>query len=105
MSDASSGKIYSQITQKITKEFGKELNLLKIRDDSSKHSGHAAMKGLETKETHFHVTVVSEKFEGIRLVKRHQIIYDLLTDELKNGVHALQLITKTPKEYEELGDI
>jgi BolA-like protein 1 len=42
--------------------------------------------------------VVSEEFKGKNLVKRHQLIYGLLADELKNGLHALSLSTKTPEE-------
>lgn len=44
------------------------------------------------------VEVVSADFEGKRLVQRHQIVYKLLDDEIKAGVHALSMDTKTPKE-------
>ncbi|ORZ37858.1 bola-like protein-domain-containing protein [Catenaria anguillulae PL171] len=73
---------------------------LEILDDSSKHAGHAAMKGLNAVETHFRVTIVSEAFKGKTLIQRHRMIYDMLGDELRAGLHALQLKTKTPEEYE-----
>lgn len=44
------------------------------------------------------VEIVSQEFEGKRLVQRHQIMYRLLDDEIKAGVHALSMDTKTPKE-------
>jgi BolA protein len=44
------------------------------------------------------VEVVSQAFEGKRLVQRHQLMYRLLDDELKAGVHALSMETKTPQE-------
>lgn len=44
------------------------------------------------------VVVVSGEFEGKRLVQRHQIMYRLLDDEIKAGVHALSMDTKTPGE-------
>ena len=50
-------------------------------------------------ETHFKVIVVSEQFSSYRLVKRHQFIYQLLSDELAGDVHALALHTFTPVEW------
>ncbi len=50
-------------------------------------------------ETHFKVVVVSEQFSSHRLVKRHQLIYKLLSDELAGDVHALALHTFTPEEW------
>jgi stress-induced morphogen len=44
------------------------------------------------------VEVVSKEFEGKRLVQRHQLMYKLLDEELKAGVHALSMDTKTPNE-------
>ncbi|XP_046993730.1 bolA-like protein DDB_G0274169 [Schistocerca americana] len=52
-------------------------------------------------ETHFKVVVVSEKFETLPLINRHRIVNEILKDELKNGVHALSIVAKTPKQWEE----
>lgn len=51
-------------------------------------------------ETHFKVVVVSEQFEGKRLLARHRTINGLLADELAGGVHALALHTFTPAEWQ-----
>ena len=42
--------------------------------------------------------MISTEFEGKRLVARHQMMYKLLDDEIKAGVHALSMDTKTPQE-------
>jgi BolA protein len=54
-------------------------------------------------ESHFRVVVVSEAFDGLRAVARHQRIYQLLADELAGGVHALALHTYTPVEWQARG--
>lgn len=41
---------------------------------------------------------MSEEFQGKRLVQRHQMVYQLLQDEFKQGLHALSMDTKTPDE-------
>lgn len=46
------------------------------------------------------VEVVSEAFQGKAMVARHRMVYGLLQNELKTGVHALALKTKTPSEAE-----
>ena len=74
-----------------------EASVLELEDVSYKHAGHAGVeKGAN--ETHFNVKIVSPKFEGQSLVKRHRMVYDLLSDELKSGLHALSIVAKTPKE-------
>lgn len=52
-------------------------------------------------ETHFKVVVVSEKFDKQPLVERHRMINKLLQVELRGGVHALSIVAKTPKQWEE----
>lgn len=50
-------------------------------------------------ETHFKVVVASDAFAGKRPVARHQMIYDLVREELAGPVHALALHTYTPEEW------
>jgi len=50
-------------------------------------------------ESHFKVTLVTDSFDGKMLVARHKMIYKLLNEELKNGVHALALHTYTMEEW------
>ncbi|CAG7853817.1 SubName: Full=Uncharacterized protein {ECO:0000313/EMBL:CCA67755.1} [Serendipita indica DSM 11827] len=51
-------------------------------------------------ETHFAVEIVSSAFEGKRSIQRHRLVYAALDEELKSGVHALQVIARTPEEME-----
>lgn len=50
-------------------------------------------------ETHFKVTLVSEQFEGLRRVARHQRVYAVLAELLAGPVHALALHTYTDREW------
>tara|TARA_Y100001968_G_C19251827_1_gene664825 strand:+ start:277 stop:510 length:234 start_codon:yes stop_codon:yes gene_type:complete len=46
---------------------------------------------------HLQVNVVSNAFEGLSLVKQHQIIYEALKDHLASeAIHALALNTSIP---------
>ncbi|MGB5856105.1 MAG: BolA/IbaG family iron-sulfur metabolism protein [Oceanisphaera sp.] len=51
-------------------------------------------------ETHFKLVVISEQFEGQRLLARHRKLNALLADELAGGVHALALHTFTTAEWQ-----
>ncbi|KAL3276802.1 hypothetical protein HHI36_012165 [Cryptolaemus montrouzieri] len=51
-------------------------------------------------ETHFKIVIVSEHFFNLPNLKRHQLIYNLLKDELQNGVHALSIVAKTSQEWD-----
>ena len=50
-------------------------------------------------ESHFKVVVVSDQFEGQRLLARHRKVNDLLSVQLNGGVHALALHTMTTDEW------
>jgi acid stress-induced BolA-like protein IbaG/YrbA len=49
---------------------------------------------------HFEALVVSGAFEGKSPVERHQVVYKALGDAMRVRVHALQLRTLTPAQYE-----
>ncbi|KAJ3396982.1 hypothetical protein HDU92_001273 [Lobulomyces angularis] len=74
-------------------------SFLEIVDDSASHAGHAAMKGLKAKETHFQVKIVSDKFLNLSKLKRHRMVYGILDEEFKNGLHALNISAKTEDEF------
>ncbi len=56
-------------------------------------------------ETHFKVVLAAEGFAGKRQVQRHQAVYSILADELRQGVHALALHTYTPEEWQASGKV
>ncbi|MCC5883551.1 MAG: BolA family transcriptional regulator [Halomonas sp.] len=48
----------------------------------------------------FQVIAVGEVFEGLSPVKRQQLIYGALTDEIASGaVHAVSIKTYTPAQW------
>tara|TARA_Y100000296_G_scaffold60349_1_gene69904 strand:- start:48 stop:368 length:321 start_codon:yes stop_codon:yes gene_type:complete len=57
----------------------------------------------EGAQSHFKVTVVSDAFEGKRLIARHREINGLAAEALQGPVHALALHTYTPDEWEARG--
>lgn len=57
---------------------------------------HAVPPGAES---HFRVLVVSLRFEGLSLIKRHRLINEALRDELSSSVHALAIQAKTPQQW------
>ncbi len=69
---------------------------LDVVNESHLHAGHRSSPG--TGESHFRVLIVSEAFTGKSRVERHRIVNDLLSDELKNAVHALAIKACAPGE-------
>lgn len=69
---------------------------LELIDDSARHAGHAGAR--EGGESHFKLMIVSDAFAGQSRVQRHRTVYDVLAEELKHQVHALNIIAKTPDE-------
>jgi BolA protein len=52
-------------------------------------------------ESHFKAVVVSDVFADKPLVARHQLVYSLLDDEVRNHIHALALHTYTESEWQQ----
>jgi len=99
MSIRSTTTLLSRATRIKTKlQSSLSATVIELDDVSYQHAGHAAMKESSEQETHFNLKIVSEKFEGVNLVKRHRMVYEVLDDELKSGLHALSIVAKTPKE-------
>ncbi|GAB6854610.1 BolA family protein [Asaia astilbis] len=71
---------------------------LTIRDDSKRHAHHAGRNGVEGDETHFTMTVVSTRFEGLNRVARHRLVNEILKPEFSTGLHALSLTLSAPAD-------
>lgn len=67
-------------------------HVLEIRDDSSKHAGHAGASPLG--ETHYTVTIKSKQFEGKSRVEMQRAVMAALQSEFDTGLHALSIIAK-----------
>lgn len=49
-------------------------------------------------DTHFAALVVSEAFEGLRPLQRHQLVYQALGVRMGGEIHALSIRALTPAE-------
>lgn len=89
------------VEQELQDRFSAEFQpvFLSIENESHMHSVPA------NSETHFKVVMVSEKYIGLRSVKRHQSVYGLLPDLLQNPIHALALHLYTPDEWAEIVNV
>ena len=83
----------AQIENKLRTGFA-DIHYLEIVDETSKHNVPPDA------QSHFKLTIVSNAFEGSRLIDRHRKINALLAEEIKH-IHALALNTLTAKEWDE----
>ncbi|XP_076298758.1 DNA-binding transcriptional regulator BolA [Lasioglossum baleicum] len=90
---AQDNPVKSSIQKKLVDSF--DPSYLEVINESYMHN---VPKGAET---HFKVVVVSDKFVNQPLLKRHQMINNLLHAELEGGVHALSIVAKTPDQWED----
>ncbi len=64
---------------------------LEIIDESHMHIGHA---GARDGAGHYRVRITSARFEGLRPVARHRLVYDLVDDLMPHPIHALAIDAK-----------
>ncbi|KAK6921346.1 BolA protein [Dillenia turbinata] len=64
---------------------------LEAADVSFQHAGRVAVRSSGADEIHFNVKIVSCKFDGQTLVKRHRMVHDLLSDGFNSGLYALPI--------------
>lgn len=83
------------ITEKLTQELSPQK--LDVVDESHMHNVP------DGAQSHFKVTVISDAFEGMRLVARHRKVNELLAQALAGPVHALAMHTYTAKEWIDRG--
>jgi BolA protein len=83
--------IQSIIENKLTQEF--EPFYLTVINESHMHNVPPGS------ESHFKVVVVSDRFNGLRLIARHRAINQLLGVELAEHIHALSIHAYTKDEW------
>ena len=73
----------------------KPLNIThhQLVNDSHKHSGLA-------NDSHYNLVLVSDDFAGIGAVKRHQQVFALVGELMKNPIHALALHCYTVQQWQ-----
>jgi len=86
------GIIASSIKEKLEQSFTP--SQLDVIDESAKHAHHrgahehAAEGG--SAESHFHILIVSDKFEGLSRLAKHRAVLDVLKEEVAQ-IHAFSL--------------
>lgn len=69
--------------------------VLELADESALHAGHA---GAASGGGHYRLRIVSNKFEGLKLVMRHRLVYDAVHTMMHTEIHALAITALTPSE-------
>ena len=82
------------IEQKLGGEF--EVDYLQVENESHMHNVAPGA------ESHFKVTIVSNSFDELMLIKRHRMVNQALQQEMQQ-IHALALHTLTPQEWQARG--
>ena len=71
--------------------------VLELSDESALHAGHA---GAASGGGHYRLRIVSERFEGQRLVMRHRLVYDSVHAMMHTEIHALAITAIAPSELQ-----
>jgi len=80
------------ITQALTTAFAPDY--LEVENETHQHNVPADA------ESHFKVTLVSDAFDGLMLLKQHRLVNTALEEQLKQ-IHALALHTYTPAQWQD----
>jgi BolA protein len=70
-------------------------SVVDVIDDSHLHAGHA---GARDGRGHFRVRIVSDAFDGLRAIQRHQLVYRALGEMMQTDIHALSITALTQAE-------
>ena len=65
-----------------------------IFDDSARHAGHAGAR----EGGHFRVNLVADAFKGRGQLERHRLVYAAVAPLMGRGIHALNIVARTPEE-------
>ena len=82
--------MHQTIETRLNDNFG--IEYLEVANESHMHNVAPGS------ESHFKVTIVSDEFDGLTLIKRHRLVNTALQLELPK-IHALALHTMTPEAW------
>jgi BolA protein len=85
-------QIENIITEKFNPTYFKAVN------QSALHRGHAGDDN--SGNSHWHITIVSDKFAGKNRLARHREVHQQLADIVVK-IHAINLILRTPEEWKQ----
>lgn len=61
---------------------------VEVIDESHLHAGH---EGAKSGGRHYRVKLKSARFNGLRTIARHRLVYDALAEWMKKEIHALAI--------------
>ena len=88
-----------RVQQAIERKLADSLNPAHLEVINESHM-HSVPPG---SESHFKLVIVTEAFDGMPRVRRHQQVNGILAQELKEDLHALSMQTMTPREWSDKG--
>jgi BolA family transcriptional regulator, general stress-responsive regulator len=68
---------------------------IELIDNSWQHAGHV---GNIHGGSHLAIRIVAQQFEGMGAMARHRLVRQLLADEMKERIHALELTLLAPSQ-------
>jgi len=68
-----------------------------VIDVSEQHRGHQNFR--EGVESHFEITIVSEKFKSLNRIERHRMVNQSLKEEFLLDLHSVIIKTFTKEEF------
>jgi len=69
---------------------------LEVIDEGHMHVGH---EGAKDGRGHFRVRIVSERFVGESMIRRHRQIYTAMDELMQSDIHALAIEAHAPDEF------
>ena len=93
-----SPKESSSIENEIKNRLSKKMNLIhfEMKDFTGRHLNHKTHEG----GFHLEAIIVSNDFQDLTLIKRHQKVYEAIGDLMKHEIHALSMKTLIQSEWE-----
>ena len=79
--------IEERLHEKISDKYGKDN--YRLQNESGKHHGHAGDDG--SGQTHFRLEISSSRFADMTKITAQREVYNLLSQEFSDGLHALSL--------------
>ena len=71
------------------------VSYLELKDSTGKHVHHDNFDG----GLHLSAIIVSDDFNNLGLLERHQLVYNALGSMIKNEIHAFSMKTFTNSEW------
>ena len=86
------------IENEIKNRLSKKMDLIhfEMKDFKGRHLNHKTYEG----GFHLEAIIVSNDFQDLTLIKRHQKVYEAIGDLMKHEIHALSMKTLIQSEWE-----